>query len=203
MIRHQVIQWLEDNLPQPRVAHILRVEQTAAQLAERHQLNVETAAQAGLLHDLAKYFPPQRLLAMARTEGVVITAVDEANPRLLHADVSAIVARDQFQVDQPEILAAVANHTLGQPGMSPLSCVVFLADSLEPGRRNSPELETIREIARQDLHQAVWMTCDRSLNQLLKTQKSIHPRMVLTRNWALALAKVQKSDNPSKQPISA
>lgn len=203
MIRPLVIQWLEDNVPQPRVEHILRVEQTAAQLAQQHQLDIDQAAQAGLLHDLAKYFPPQRLLAMARTEGLAITSVDEANPCLLHADVSALVARDQFQVDDPEILAAVANHTLGQPEMSPLSCIVFLADSLEPGRGSTPELEAIREVARQDLHQAVWITCDRTLNQLLKTQKSIHPRMVLTRNWALASAKAGKSNQAPEQPISA
>jgi predicted HD superfamily hydrolase involved in NAD metabolism len=186
--RQQVLAWLTKNVPQPRVQHILRVEQTAIQLAQQHHLSVEKAAQAGLMHDLAKYFKPERLLAMARAENLEITAVDEADPHLLHADVSAIVARDQFQVQDLEILDAIRNHTLGQPGMSLLSCVVFLADSVEPGRGTNAELEAIRAVCQQDLYQAVWMTCDRTFRHLIQKQQLIHPRMVLTRNWMLQMS---------------
>ena len=62
-----------------------------------------------------------------------------ATPHLLHADVSAIVARDEFGVKDKEILEAVRNHTLGRPGMSHLSCIVFVADVLEPNRGDSPQ----------------------------------------------------------------
>lgn len=161
----------------------------AADLAQCHDLDSGKAAWAGLLHDLAKYFPPEQLLQAARTEGLPLLSIDEANPHLLHADIGAIVARDQFQVRDPQILAAIQNHTLGQPEMDALSCVVFLADSLEPGRGSTPELEELRAISQQDLHQAVWLTCDRTLDHLLETQRAIHPRMVSTRNWALAVFK--------------
>jgi len=193
VIRAQVLNWLQNHVPQPRVQHILRVEQMAAELAKRHHLDPDKAARAGLLHDLAKYFPPNQLLEMARTEGLTLTPVDEADPHLLHADVSAIVARDRFGVDDPQILAAVANHTLGRPEMNDLSCVVFLADSLEPGRGRTPELEELRAVSQQDLHQAVWLVCDRTLTHLIQSRRLIHPRMVLTRNWALASAKAKQS----------
>lgn len=188
-MRDRVVAWLADNVPESRLSHILRVEQMAAALAEHHQIDAETAARAGLMHDLAKYFKPQKLLEMARAEGLEIDSVSEANPHLLHAEVSAIVARDTFGVKDEEVLQAIANHTLGSPGMRPLSCIVFLADSLEPGRGDTPELVTLRQISYQNLQHAVWLTCDYSLQYLLETRKLIHPRTVATRNWFLQKAK--------------
>lgn len=189
--REQVLNWLAVNVPQSRIQHILRVEQVAIQLANHHYLDSKKAAQAGLMHDLAKYFEPERLLNIARAANLELAPVDEVNPHLLHADVSAIVAQEQFGVHDQEVLQAIANHTLGQPAMGPLSCVVFLADSIEPGRGNSPKLEEIRNVCWENLYQAVWITCDHSLKQLMKTRKLIHPRMVLTRNWALQMSQVQ------------
>jgi len=48
------------------------VEQTAVELARHHNLDVEKARAAGLMHDLAKYFKPPQLLEMARAEGLDI-----------------------------------------------------------------------------------------------------------------------------------
>ena len=186
-LRDRIIRWLRKNVPISRLEHILRVEQLAIELAQRHQIASEQAAQAGLMHDLAKFFKPQRLLQMARAEGIVLDPVDVANPHLLHAPVGAIVARDEFGIRDEAVLDAIRNHTLGCPGMSALSCVVFLADSLEPGRGDTPELEALRQSSQQDLYRAVWLTCDESLRYLLSRAQQIHPRMVLTRNWALGL----------------
>lgn len=191
-MRDRVLAWLADNVPDSRLQHILRVEQMSAELAEHHDLDVEKAAQAGLMHDLAKYFKPQHLLEMARAEGLELDPVDEANPHLLHAEVSAIVARDEFAVEDEEILQAIRNHTLGRPGMSFLSCTVFLADSLEPGRGSTPELEALRFFSRQNLNHAVWQTCDYSLNYLIQTHRLIHPRTVLTRNWFMRMASTKQ-----------
>ncbi len=188
-MRDQVLVWLGDNVPESRLNHILRVEQMALELAEHYKLDVEKAATAGLMHDLAKYFKPQKLLEMARAEKLDIDPVSEATPHLLHAEVSAIVARDTFGVKDEEVLQAIANHTLGTPGMSRLSCIVFLADSLEPGRGNTSELEALRQISCQNLYQAVWLTCDYSLKFLLETHCLIHPRTIATRNWFLQKVK--------------
>lgn len=182
--RDTVLQWLKENVPEIRIQHILRVEAMARDLAQRHQLDQEQAARAGLMHDLAKYFPPAQLLALAQKHQLSTDPVDEANPHLLHAQVSALVAQETFGITDTEILAAISNHTLGQPQMSDLSCVVFLADSLEPGRGDRPKVQAAREMSYQDLHHAVALVCDLTLKHLVKTQRLIHPRMVLTRNWA-------------------
>jgi predicted HD superfamily hydrolase involved in NAD metabolism len=191
-LRQQVLDWLADNVPESRLRHILGVEQMAIALAQHHNLDVEKAAQAGLMHDLAKYFKPRRLLEMAQTEGLPIDPVDEINPHLLHADIGAIVARDQFGVQDLEVLQAIADHTLGRPGMGSLSCIVFLADSLEADRGDTPELEVLRQMSYQNLSQAIWMTCDDSIKNLLQTRRLIHPRTILTRNWFLQTAPERK-----------
>lgn len=202
-MRDRVLTWLADNVPASRLQHILGVEQMSAELARHYDLDVEKAACAGLMHDLAKYFKPSVLLQMARDEGIEIDPVCEATPHLLHAEVSAIVAKNQFQVQDEAVLQAIAHHTLGCPGMSPLSCVVFLADSLEPSRGNTPQLERLRQISKQDLYQAIWLTCDYSLKFLLDSRCLIHQRTILTRNWALGLShqKTERKDQLTEKGI--
>lgn len=184
-MREKVLAWLSKNVPPKRIQHILGVEQMAIELAGHYQLDTDTAATAGSMHDLAKYFKPQRLLELARAEGLPIDEVDIAAPHLLHADVSAIVARDEFGITDSEILHAIADHTLGRPEMSPMSCIIFLADTLETGRGDTEELQSLRQLSYQNLHRAVWHTCDYSLQYLLSTRCLIHPRTIRTRNWAM------------------
>ncbi len=180
--RARVLSWLKGNVPETRIRHILRVEQFAIELAQLHDLNVEKAAQAALMHDLAKFFKPKRLLNMAIAEGLILDPIDESNPHLLHADAGAIVARDEFEIEDEEILDAIRHHTLGSPNMSLLGCVVYLADGLEPGRGTTPELEELRRLSRQDLIQATWRAADASLRHLIQSGHLIHPRTVQTRN---------------------
>jgi predicted HD superfamily hydrolase involved in NAD metabolism len=187
-LRDRVLDWLRANVSEHRVAHILGVEAMAIELAQIHHLDGDRAALGGLMHDLAKFFKPQRLLEMATREGLPLDPVDLITPHLLHADVGAIVARDEFHITDPEVLAAIADHTLGRPEMSPLSCAVFLADSLELGRGEDETLQRLRQASRQDLVRAVWLTCDASIEHLISARKPIHPRTIRTRNWAMAAA---------------
>ncbi|WP_009630610.1 bis(5'-nucleosyl)-tetraphosphatase (symmetrical) YqeK [Synechocystis sp. PCC 7509] len=194
--REQVLNWLADNVPPSRIKHILAVEQMAIDLATYYQVDKQKAALAGLLHDLAKYFKPRKLLEIAQIAGLEIDPVSAATPHLLHADVSAIVARDTFKVTDNDVLNAIVNHTLGQPGMNELSCIVFLADTLEPGRGNTPELEHLRKICYQNLDKALFQTCDYSLKFLLETHCLIHPRTIATRNWFLQKAQKKQLATP-------
>lgn len=190
-LRPAVLDWLEANVPPQRLQHILRVEALAVVLAQRHGLCPEAAAQAGLMHDLAKCFKRQRLLETAQREGLSLDPVDQLNPHLLHAAVGAVVARDRFDVQDPSILGAIANHTLGSPGMDLLSCVVFLADTLEPGRGDTEPLRALRQLSQENLAAAVYRTCDYTLAQLIDQRRPIHPRAIATRNWFLRVSQAE------------
>ena len=184
-LRQNVLNWLENHVSAPRIKHILRTEQMAESLAMEYGLDVHKASVAALMHDLAKYFSSEKLLNMAEANGLTIDPVLAAHPHLLHADVSAIVAKEEFGIDDPQILQAIANHTLGSPQMDSLSCIIYLADTLEPGRGHSTELDALRQLSYNNLAKAVWRTSDYSLKYLLEQERLIHPRTIATRNWFL------------------
>jgi predicted HD superfamily hydrolase involved in NAD metabolism len=117
-----------------RYAHTLRVARLAVQLARRYGEDVERALLAGMLHDLARLYKPERLLDESRARGLTISAFDEAHPRVLHARLGAELAREQFGINDERILSAIRYHTLGAGSMNTLDAIVYLADSLEPGR---------------------------------------------------------------------
>ncbi|HEY9877939.1 MAG TPA: bis(5'-nucleosyl)-tetraphosphatase (symmetrical) YqeK [Leptolyngbyaceae cyanobacterium] len=202
-LRETVLDWLAANVPPQRLQHVLRVEEMAVELARHYGLCQEAAAQAGLMHDLAKYFKPQQLLQMALVGGIPIDPVDELNPHLLHADVGAMVARDRFGVEDAAVLSAIANHTLGHPGMDALSCIVFLADTLEPGRGDTEALNSLRRLSYENLATAVYRTCDYTLAYLIDKKRPIHPRALATRNWFLQASRSQNQASPEASLLSA
>lgn len=201
-MRDRVISWLRQNVSQHRLQHILGVESLCLTLARHHHLDQQQAAQAGLMHDLAKFFPPQKLLRLATEAKIPVDEFCLQQPHLLHAEVSAIIAQQEFGVQDPEILAAIGNHTLGAPQMSKLSCLVFVADVLEPNRGDNEKLTAMRVVARQNLYKCVQQTSDYSLEYLLNKQKIIHPRTVLTRNWAWAKVSRQRKITVTPKQLS-
>ena len=117
-----------------RYAHILGVARTAGRLARAHGVDPLQARIAGLLHDLARLYPGERLLLECADRGMPIDAFEQANPVVLHARLGAELARDEFGVDDEAILSAIRKHTLAAATMSPLDEILYLADGLEPGR---------------------------------------------------------------------
>jgi predicted HD superfamily hydrolase involved in NAD metabolism len=191
-LRDRILATLQTTVPERRLQHILRVETMAVTLAQCHGLDVTAAQLAGLLHDLAKCYPGPRLLAIAQAQGWTLDAVEVQTPHLLHGPVGAVIARETFAIDDDRILQAIAHHTLGHPAMDKLSCVVYLADCLEPGRGDGASLDNLRQLSREDLSLAVYETCRFSLRHLLESGKPIHPRTILTLN-AFRPAKVKRT----------
>ncbi len=119
---------------QHRWAHTLGVARVAERLAAAHGLDTRRARIAGLLHDLARLYPGERLLRECAEHGLTIDAFERANPIVLHARLGAELAREMFGIDDAATLSAIRKHTLGDAEMSPLDAVLYLADALEPGR---------------------------------------------------------------------
>jgi len=182
-LRHRILTWLGRHTPPPRIRHILGVEQMAADLAAHHGWDPQRAAWAGLLHDLAKYFPPTDLLRLAQQDPkVVLDPIVIGDPHLLHADVSAWVAEQEFGIRDPQVLQAIRDHTLGRPEMEGISCVLFVADALEINRGDHDTLNRLRQLVYEDLTLGVAEVCDYSLGWLLGQPKLIHPRTLAVRN---------------------
>lgn len=137
-----------------RYRHCVRVARSADILAQIHGVDPRKARLAALLHDLARLYSTDRLIEECRRRGVPIDAFERRNPIVLHAPLGAELAREQFGIEDPEVLSAIAKHTLGAEAMSPLDCVVYLADALEPGR-DFANRRKIWDLARVDLPAAM------------------------------------------------
>ena len=91
-----------------------------------------TARWAGLLQDSARGWPAEDLLAFAQKHELAVDNYCLEQPVLLHAPVGAVLAKEQWGIEDEEILKAIAHHTLGSPGMTVLAQIIYLADKLSP-----------------------------------------------------------------------
>jgi predicted HD superfamily hydrolase involved in NAD metabolism len=157
---------MEKNLDSKRYEHTLGVEYTAAALAMRYDENIKSARIAGLLHDCAKCMSDEKRLSICEKHNISINAVERRNPFLLHAKVGSFLAMDDYGVKDTDIINAILNHTTGRPGMSTLEKIIFIADYIEPGRKQAPNLAEIRKLAFIDLDKALLRVLEDTLTYL-------------------------------------
>lgn len=124
------------------------------------------------------------MLKEARRLKLKIDPISRFEPKLLHAGLSARLAKKHFGIRSKEILNAISKHTIGAPGMSKLEKIIYLADHIEEGR-NFLEVSKTRRLAFKDLDQAIVETSSQMLSFLLKKGLPIHPGTVETRNYYL------------------
>ncbi len=169
---------LEGRLGQEGMRHSLGVAETAARLAETYGVDVEDARLAGLLHDWSKDASASELFAAAEAYGIAITEVDRAVPYLLHAPVAAAELRALLPELDDAVLAAVAAHTYGAETMSPLDLIVYVADTIEPGRVHAG-VEALRDaVGTVSLDELFMLAYASSLRHLVDSRRRIHPSTV-------------------------
>lgn len=128
--------WLKRNLNEERYEHTLGTADMAERLAEMLNLDKNKAKLAGLLHDCAKCFPNEKLLEIIHSKIPDVDECELLNYKTLHAPVSAYIAKEEFGVDDAEILSAIRWHTLAYCGMTDFEKIVFLADKIEENTRD-------------------------------------------------------------------
>ena len=166
---------LEKELEPKRFEHTLGVEYTAASLAMRYDVTIEDALVAGLLHDCAKCISGEKLIDICEKQHIDINNVERKNPSLLHTKVGEYLAQEIYDIHDSDILNAIRYHTTGRPGMSILEKIVFIADYIEPGRKQAPNLEEIRKLAFTDLDNALIRILEDTLAYLKDSEDEVDP----------------------------
>lgn len=146
---------MEKELDAKRYEHTLGVAYTAAALAMCYDVDPIMAETAGLLHDCAKCLSDDKKISVCRKNNMEINSVECRNPYLLHAKAGYCIAKGKFNIDDQDILNAILNHTTGRPGMSRLEKIIYIADYIEPSRKQAPNLPDVRKLAFRDLDQAL------------------------------------------------
>ena len=146
---------LEKDLTQHRFEHSLGVEYTTACLAIVHGADVTAARIAGLLHDCAKCLPDDEQIRIMEKAGQPPLQEEYDDHSLLHAKCGAVLARDKFGIDDEDILNAIRFHTVGRPNMSLLEKIVYIADFMEPNRKDLIIMDGVRHAAFIDIDQTL------------------------------------------------
>ena len=157
---------LKASLKPGRYEHSLSVSFTCMALAMRYGYDLDKAELAGLLHDCAKCYDNNSIIAACRNSGMELTEGELQAPSIIHSRLGARMAEEKFGVNDPESLSAIACHTTGKPDMSLLDKILYIADYIEPRRYKIKDLPAIRRLAFEDLDQALFQIMEGTLRYL-------------------------------------
>ena len=171
---------LRKYLDRDRFEHSEGVMYTAAALAMRYGEDLEKAQIAGILHDCAKCIPDNKKLKICEKNHIEITEAERCSPFLLHAKVGAYIAKEKYNIEDTEILDAIACHTTGKPAMTLLEKIIYISDYIEPMRNKASNLEEVRKMAFVDLDETLFKILSDTLVYLEKSSKKMDPMTMQT-----------------------
>ncbi|MNI20921.1 putative nicotinate-nucleotide adenylyltransferase [compost metagenome] len=178
--REALIEAVSAQMPDKRWKHTLGVMETSVKLAERYGGDPARAETAAILHDVAKYWPVERMKEIIVENGLS-TELLNYDKQLWHAEVGAFVAGHEYGITDPEVLDAIRYHTSGRENMGLLEKIVCLADYIEPGR-DFPGVDNIRKLSKASLEEGLVAGFDSTISLLLQKRQIVFPLTVLARN---------------------
>ncbi len=183
--------WLKEHLKVPRFNHVLAVAKEAAQLAQIYNIDTEKAALAGLLHDAGKSLTKDQMATYAKKHKLKIEDFNELvkyAPALLHADISAHIAKKQFNVKDEEILNSIARHTLGAQNMSTFDKILMISDMCAKGRRPQ-DIKLIKTALKKSLDEGLLAAEKVKITYTVKTNKWLAPQGIMLWNKTVSKKK--------------
>lgn len=182
---------LKKDLERKRYVHTKGVADSAVCLAMAYGYDMKKAYLAGLLHDNAKSIPTDEKKKLCKKYRIELNPAEEKNPELIHAKLGAYRAKDVYQIDDEDILSAIACHTTGKPEMNTLDKIIYIADYIEPGRRPLPMLDEIRAVAFQNLDKAMYLILKSTLSYLNEKKSDIDQMTQKTYEYFQQLLDIQ------------
>ena len=176
---------LEHALKPKRLIHTMGVAETAREMAKMRGINQEKAYLAGLLHDCAKDYDRKTVVEYCASVGVELDEITKKETALVHAVLGVYIAREEYGVEEEEILSSILWHTVAKANMTPLEEVVYLADTCEPNR-TFPAADEVRKLVREEKwDEAMIRALDISIAHVLGKGTRLHPNTVEARNYYL------------------
>jgi predicted HD superfamily hydrolase involved in NAD metabolism len=157
----------------------------AERLARRYGSAARKARVAAMIHDIARTWPAQAQLDFMAARELTVSAEERQAPVLLHARVGAQLAREDFGVDDPEMLRAIEHHTIAVPGMSDLEKILYIADTIEPSR-TFPGRGALEAAAFRSLDEGMLACIESSLDHLKRTGGTVAPQTLALYNQLVA-----------------
>lgn len=184
----KIVNWLKENLSDERFSHSLGTQKMAIELAEKFGLDREKASLAGLLHDCAKEISFEESVRILKESDIEIDEDELNSKKIIHAPMSAYLAKTLFNISDFEILDAIRFHTIGRIGMSDFEKIIFLADKIELNTRIEPCFEELRkELATTNSLDKTLLLCSKmTIKSLLDRNLKINYKTIELYNYLLS-----------------
>lgn len=154
----------------------------AVELAKLHNVDIESARIAGLLHDNAKEMSKEEMLEYVEKNNIKISEFERNNLHLLHGKIGADIAKKKYGVNE-QIQKAIEYHTTTNPNMDKLAKIIYISDKIELTRSSdSFDINEEREMAKQDLDKALLLIINNTAKYLIENNKLIALESIETRN---------------------
>jgi predicted HD superfamily hydrolase involved in NAD metabolism len=172
MSLQEIEQNLQNRLSEKRYRHSLAVSECARNLALRYRSDPEKAAFSGLVHDVCKDEPEEKLLQMAQEFDIILTESEKLCPKLWHAVVGAAYVGRYF-TDDPDIINAVRYHTTARLNMSLLEKIIYVADCISADR-TYPTVSKLRELSEVSLDSVIFEMTRITIAELAESGFPLH-----------------------------
>ncbi len=155
----EFLEILKTRLTPQRLYHSICVAEQAKHLAGIFGGDQDKAYTAGLIHDIMRYEPVEKMLEIIGNDGQFLTDSEKNITVTLHAIAGEVYLRKKLNVTDKDILSAVRWHTTGKEDMSLLQKIIYVAD-LTSEDREYPDVLEVRAMAEESLDK----TCLRGLS---------------------------------------
>jgi predicted HD superfamily hydrolase involved in NAD metabolism len=131
----------------PEIAeHSIRVGYESKRLAGEFDLDEDSAAISGFLHDISVVFPINKRIRVSKELGIDVLPEEETFPLIVHQKISKVMAKEIFDIDDELILSAIGCHTTLRANSTKLDRVLFVADKIEWDQKGTPPyIEELKE----------------------------------------------------------
>ncbi|MCE5329481.1 bis(5'-nucleosyl)-tetraphosphatase (symmetrical) YqeK [bacterium] len=128
-----------------------------------------------LLHDYGKIFNFEKLKEVALKNNDRIDAVREDFDinSILHGFAGAFIVKDEFNIDDEEILKSIMYHTTGYCNMNIADKIIYVSDKIEE-RRNYREVYYLRELSLKNINLCLLEVYKNNIIYIIKNNKNIY-----------------------------
>ena len=167
---------MRDAKPQ-RYKHSLSVAETAEKMAEAYGESPYLARVAGILHDWDKVLSSKEQIQLALDLGIDLGVDIRLVQPLLHGMTAARHLPELYPDIDSSVWQAIDRHTIGHAQMSALDMIVFVADGIEPTRRDVDAIHEVRELvdSRAPLEDVYWTSFYHGVSYVIETQRYLYP----------------------------
>lgn len=193
------IDWqLKKILSKERYQHSRQVSSLAEKISDYYHIPSEKAKLLGLIHDCAKDYSQEELKGLMKKYHIYLDEVEEHIPGIWHAYVGAEIARNQFKVNDPEMLDAIRYHSTASGKLGLLGKIIYIADKIEPGRQLE-HVDRARILVWQDIDSAMLELLNQEVNLLISKNLVIHPVTIQARNEILIRTNIEENNGKIRE----